>query len=309
MIDVHLLRYALAAAETGSFSRAASQFGIKQSTLSKRIHHLEARLGLPLFRRSTRGVTLTDPGDHFLAKARRIVADIDGLAHSSRALASGKAGMLRLGFCGSLATGDLSAALTSFRDTYPDIEIEAREGGQARLLNSLEGEDLDVVVLAGQIRRTGLRSLSFWREPLTVALPAQDPLAARNPLYWTDLRHHGFLVTADDPGPDISAMIVARMSGPGHLPSIIVQSVSRENLTSFGTAQHLAVLAGAPADPRVYPGGISFREVHDTFGPTTLDQGIHWRPSNGSPALKSFLQLLSARYARPLPIPHSDDIQ
>lgn len=309
MIDVQLLRYALAAAETGSFSRAASQFGIKQSTLSKRIHHLEARLDLPLFRRSTRGVTPTDPGDRFLAKARRIVADIDGLAHSSRALASGKTGILRLGFCGSLATGDLSVALASFRHTYPDIEIEAREGGQASLLNSLEGEDLDVAVLAGQIRRAGLRSLSFWREPLTIALPAHDPLTAHSPLYWTDLRHHGFLVTADDPGPDISAMIVARMSGAGHLPSIIVQNVSRQNLASFGTAQHLAVLAGAPANPRTHPGGVSFHQVYDAFGPTALDQGIHWRAGNGSPALRSFLQLLSARYARPLPLTHLEDIQ
>ena len=308
MIDVHLLRYALAAAETGSFSRAARQFGIKQSTLSKRIHHLEARLGLPLFRRSTKGVTPTDPGDRFLAKARQIVTDIDGLAHSSRALASGKAGMLRLGFCGSLATGDLSAALTGFRDTYPDIEIEAREGGQESLLNRLEGEDLDVAVLAGQTRRTGLQSLTFWREPLTVALPAHDPLTARTPLYWTDLRHHGFLVTADDPGPDISAMIVARMSGPGHFPSIMVQNVSRQNLASFGTAHHLAVLAGAPADPQAHPGGVSFHQIHDAFGPTALDQGIHWRAGNGSPALKSFLQLLAARYARPLPTMPSDGI-
>lgn len=62
MIDVHQLRYALAAAETGSFSRAADQFRVKQSTLSKRIRHLELRLGLPLFERTTQGVIPTAVG-------------------------------------------------------------------------------------------------------------------------------------------------------------------------------------------------------------------------------------------------------
>ena len=53
MIEVHLLRYALAAADTGSFSKAADRFGVKQSTLSKQVHYLEDRIGLALFRRST----------------------------------------------------------------------------------------------------------------------------------------------------------------------------------------------------------------------------------------------------------------
>jgi len=41
--------------------------------------------------------------------------------------------------------------------------------------------------------------------------------------------------------------------------------------------------------------------VHDAFGATTLEQGVHWRRDNTNPALKRFLELLSHRYARPLP--------
>ncbi|MDQ2762249.1 MAG: LysR family substrate-binding domain-containing protein [Pseudomonadota bacterium] len=207
-----------------------------------------------------------------------------------------------MGFCGSLATGDLSAALASYRVAFPEIEIEAREGGQARLLNKLENDEIDLAVLAGQPRRPGLQSLCFWREPLSLAVPIGDPLALRNPLFWTDLKGYGFMVTASDPGPTIAAMIVARMAGPGHNPSIIVQEVSHNNLAAFGTTGRLPVLAGAPADALPLPGLVSFREIHDAFGPTALDQGVHWRAANTSPALKQFLQLLSQRYARPLPI-------
>jgi DNA-binding transcriptional LysR family regulator len=55
MIEIHLLRYALAAADTGSFRQAADQFRIKQSALSRPILYLEQRLGLSIFARSTRG--------------------------------------------------------------------------------------------------------------------------------------------------------------------------------------------------------------------------------------------------------------
>ncbi len=300
MLEVHLLRYALAAADSGSFNRAAERFGIKQSTLSKRVQHLELRLGLPLFRRSTRGVVPTDSGARFLSKARRVVEDIEALDQESRALASGSAGMLRLGFHSSLGGGNLAAVLRAYRTAYPAVEIEAREDDRARLLDALDIGRLDLAVVTGRSSRSSLRSLCFWSEPLVIGLALDHPLATVPTLYWTDLRKAAFLVTAADPGPDISAMITSRLSGPGHRPVITAQHVSRDNLFSLATADRVTVAAGtapmmAGADTPI------IREVHDAFCATTLDQGVHWRADNANPALKRFLDLLSHRYARPIP--------
>ncbi len=300
MLEVHLLRYALAAADSGSFSRAADQFGIKQSTLSKRVQHLELRLGLPLFRRSTRGVVPTDPGERFLSKARRIVQDIEALDQESRALAKGEAGTLRLGFHGSLGAGDLSAVLRAYRDAWPAVEIQAREGGSAMLLDALERDRLDLAILTGRSSWYALRSACFWSDPLFVGLPQGHPLADAETVYWTDLRGASFVVTAADPGPDISAMITARLSGPGHRPAIIAQHVSRDNLAPFAAGERVTVSAGiGPITIGVDMPII--REVHDAFGATTLEQGVHWRADNDNPALKRFLELLARRYGRPLP--------
>ncbi len=300
MIEVHLLRYVLAAADSGSFSRAAEQFGIKQSTLSKRVQHLELRLGLPLFRRSTRGVVPTDPGERFLSKARRIIHDIDALHRESRALAKGEAGTLRLGFHGSLAAGDLAAALNSFRATWPDVDIEARECGRSALLDALDRGQLDLAICTGQSSRPMIASLSFWRELVLIGLAPGHPFAEREPLYWTDLRHCSFTVTAADPGPDLADLIVARLSGPGHRPPIAVQDVGRDNILSFAGGDRVTVSTGiAPAAFR--NGEALLREVHDAFGPTMLDQGVHWRHDNDNPIVRRFLQLLADRYGRPLP--------
>lgn len=299
MIEVHLLRYAVAAADSGSFSRAADQFGIKQSTLSKRVQYLELRLGLSLFRRSTHGVVPTDPGERFLSKARRILQDIDALGQESRALAKGEAGAFRLGFHGSLGAGDLSAVLRAYRSAWPAVEIQAQEGGSAMLLDALERDRLDLAILTGRSPRPGLRSVVFWSEPLFVGLPHGHPLTDTETLYWTDLRGASFVVTAADPGPDISAVIATRLSGPGHRPAITAQHVSRDNLISFAAADRVTVSAGAG----LMPVGVdmpTIREVHDAFGATMLEQGVHWRADNDNPALKRFLDLLAHRYARPI---------
>lgn len=297
MIEVHLLRYALAAADSGSFSQAADRFGIKQSTLSKRIHYLEDRLGVALFRRSTRGVVLTDPGEGILRKARRIVDDIDALDEDCAAIARGTAGTLRFGFHGSLASGDLSAVIRDFRAAWPDVELAARERSRTHLLRALERDQLDFAVLSGQVQRAGIVSLSFWSEQVMIGLRPEDQLCARDPLYWTDLSGRTFVVSKVDPGPFLNDLVTSRLSGPGFGPRVRVQDVRRENLFSFagdGCAVVTTGIAGKHA-------GIALRAVHDAFGAIYLEQAIHWRRDNQCASLQRFLELLAHRYRRPLP--------
>ena len=295
MIDVHLLRYALAAAETGSFSRAADTFRVKQSTLSRRVRDLELRLGLSLFDRSTRGVAPTAIGLRFLARARMILVDLEALSIESEALARGTAGRLRIGFQSSLAAGDLKAILEAYRTACPGVELEPAEGSRDALLTQVDRARLDVAIVAGDTREPGHRSLCLWSEPLTVAVARGHRLENRAQLFWTDLRDASFLVTTADPGPLIAAMIRARMSGPGFTPSISLQNVSRDNLLSFAGGGSVAITAGvlAAADPT-----IALRPIHDAFGPTRIDQVLHWRDDNPNPALARFLALVAQRYGR-----------
>lgn len=186
MIEVHLLRYALAAADSGSFSRAAEQFRVKQSTLSKRVRHLELRIGVPLFTRSTQGVAPTPSGIQFLTRARSIVGELDMLSTDTLALASSKRGRLRIGFHGTLAAGDLRATIEDFRREAPEVELEAIEAGRDQLLDGLDRGRLDVAVVAGEA--AGGQALCLWSEPLALGLSVNHPLLERDRLYWTDLR-------------------------------------------------------------------------------------------------------------------------
>ncbi len=135
---------------------------------------------------------------------------------------------------------------------------------------------------------------SWWRCQLTI----QSRRAPRSTGRISG--HAAFLVTAADPGPDISAIIASRLNAPRAHARVIVQDVGRENLLTFVTERR------SPRSPgsvpfSTYPDGLVLREIHDAFGPTRLDQSVHWRGDNDNPALRQFLKLLSQRYARPIP--------
>src|SRR5262245_18714974 len=82
--------------EQGSFHKAASLLGVKTSTLSRRIHELEARIGVSLFQRHRHGVRPTDAGKNFLENIQRIESDLDAALVNARAAGRGESGRLRI---------------------------------------------------------------------------------------------------------------------------------------------------------------------------------------------------------------------
>ena len=94
-IGIRQLRFAVATADTMSFSRAAASLNVKQSTLSKSIAALEEQLGVRLFERTTRGAITLESGKVFLEIARRILTEVDNLKTTARAVEYGEMGKNR----------------------------------------------------------------------------------------------------------------------------------------------------------------------------------------------------------------------
>ena len=124
-IDIRQLRYAIAAADHGSFYRAARVLEIEQSTLSRAILKLERSIGMPIFQRSRAGVTMTLAGNAFIRGAKPMVATADKLVAMMRAAGQGRAGGLMLGHNSSVSAGNLRATLISWRDVHPNVGLDA----------------------------------------------------------------------------------------------------------------------------------------------------------------------------------------
>ncbi|KAB7769699.1 LysR family transcriptional regulator [Xanthomonas maliensis] len=181
-MELRHLRYFLAVAEEGNFTRAALRVGIGQPPLSQQIQTLERELGTPLFRRTHSGAELTPAGTAFLGEVRRVLADVDRAAETARRVARGESGRLRLGFTASAAFSPVVPRLIrDFRRRWPQVELLLDETNTTSLLQGLVDGRLDAAfVRYGLSTPPDLQLLRFADEPMKIAVPAAHPLAARD---------------------------------------------------------------------------------------------------------------------------------
>lgn len=294
--SIRQLRYVIAAADHGSFYRAARALDIEQSTLSRSILKLEGSIGMPIFERSRSGVTMTLAGCAFIRGAKPMVASADKLVAMMRAAGQGRAGGLRLGHNSSVSAGNLRATMMNWREAHPDVEVEGVEADRSVLLAGLDTGEIDIAILMGSVSHDGFRCEPLWSERMLVALPASHPLAERDIVHWTDLRGERFLLPIADPGPEIRDMLLGRLSMFGTKPDIRMHQSSRETILSIlgGGAGVSIVCEGSTGT--LYP-DVVYRPIHGEQGPALTGYSGCWRDDNRNPALRRFLGFIKARYA------------
>jgi len=136
-VDLQHLRYAVAAADHGSFRRAAEVLLLRQSTLSRCIHQLEERIQMIVFERTSSGVQATEAGRGFLRLARSILEQVDSLVIKAHRAGRGETGRFTIGYYTSLSAGNLRATLIEYSQRFPDISLNMIEGPRARLVTAL----------------------------------------------------------------------------------------------------------------------------------------------------------------------------
>src|SRR5712672_2325507 len=135
-VDLQHLRYAVAAADHGSFRRAAEALVLRQSTLSRSIRQLEERIGMTVFSRSSGGVRAIEAGRDLLRVARSIVEQMDTLLTTAHSTGRGESGRLAIGFYTSLSTGNLRATLADYTQRFPQIDVGMIESSRTRLVTA-----------------------------------------------------------------------------------------------------------------------------------------------------------------------------
>ena len=298
MIELRQLRYLIAAAEAGSFSRAARGMNIKQATLSRHIIDVEKRLGMTLFDRRTRGATLTPNGKIYLHTAQRIVKEFEELNAWVRATQNGHAGRLAIGFYTSCSAGNLRATLSEFDERHPEVKLRAFERDRDMLLAGIENGLLDVAIMIGEASYAGLTSRPLWSERILVAMPESHPLTERERIYWTDLTGERFLLTERDPGPEMRNMLLGKLGMPGCTPGIDMEDIGRDTvLSAIALGGRLSIVVESALGIQVP--GVAFREVHETCGHIRIGFSGYWRADNENAALRRFLDFVAVRYSLP----------
>jgi DNA-binding transcriptional LysR family regulator len=174
-MDRYLLRYFLAVAELGSFSKAAARVSVTQPTLSVGIAKLEEQLGARLFERTTRRVSLTPAGSRFLGHARRISQEYEAALRDVSEAPRLK--RVRAGILSTIPARDLERVVAAYARRADGEALELLDSSERDLANRLTDGRLDVALT---ILRPGLERFTqekLRNEPYVLIVPASHKLA------------------------------------------------------------------------------------------------------------------------------------
>jgi DNA-binding transcriptional LysR family regulator len=192
-VELRRLRYFVAVARHGTFTRAADELWLTQSALSQQIRRLEAELGVTLLRRTPRGAELTPAGEALLPRAEAMLAEEARARAILDRHAGAERGRVRV-VAAPLDTPGLPAALAAFHREHPGLQIALRQAPAAEIPALVAGgsADLGVASLVGP-PPAGVKAVPLAQQPLRVLLaPGEAEPGARMTV--DDLRGRPFIL-------------------------------------------------------------------------------------------------------------------
>ena len=228
------LQVVLAVAEEQSFSRAARRLVVAQSSLSRTVAELERSWGVRLFERTTRRVSLTEAGTHFVHMAERVLAAYDAELAHFRGHLDGSVGVLRIAALPSLAATLLPQVVTRYRAQHPHVRIEVEDVLASEVAAAVREGRVDLALTAATVAAdtapSEVAGLPF--APLAVdrfvCLVAPDhPLARLDVVAWERLADEAF-VSFDD-ASSVRVIVDTVLTGLGVEP---LRRVSARNIAS-----------------------------------------------------------------------------
>ncbi|WP_394196832.1 LysR family transcriptional regulator [Litoreibacter albidus] len=288
-IDIRHLRYFMRVAQELHFGRAAEILGISQAPLSQQIRQLEERIGVRLFDRTTRTVTLTPAGRALFDKTGEALMRFETAIDETRTIGGLNAGYLRLGVMSSATHSVLPDALRILAARAPDLRFDMCFNTTDEQLPLLEDRKIDVAFIRPPRSTSGLQTLEVHREGFAAVLPAGSPLARRKNLRVYDLKDEKFIGFSDIRGIGYQDIVFQHCRLAGFTPRITQR---------VGHTTAVAVLVAAGLGVGIVPRwvehepieGLVIRPLDEL--PEAIALVAAWRTDSLNPFVDLFVQCL-----------------
>jgi len=182
--------------ETGSFSKAADEICLTQSSISERIASLEEEVGARLFDRFGRKVFLTDAGRFFYVRAKRLLEEKERICLEIQDFLGLKKGELKIG--GSTIPGEylLPTVIKRFHDTYPLIDIRVTVNDSKKIQEMvLDGHlHLGIVGFIGEHKNPNIEAIKIWKDELVVVVPKGHKWSDKKEIEAQDIIKEPFII-------------------------------------------------------------------------------------------------------------------
>ena len=270
------------AADTGSFSKAAEALSYTPSGVNQLVTALEKELGFPLFRRNTKGVSLTENGRLLLPAIRKFLRQEDRIFELSAEMNGLLIGSVNIAAYSSIATHWLPAVIRDFQENYPHVEIKLMEGIWQEVSQWLEERTADIGFLSYQ-ENMPFEWIPLAEDPMLALLPRNHPLAGADCYPLKRCEQDSFIMPALGCDDDVEALFARNHVDPNiryttienfSAMSMVEQGLGVSVMNKLITEKRICDVAMIPIDP---PASI------------TLGAALHSR-ADASPAVKMFLK-------------------
>ncbi|EJB05443.1 transcriptional regulator [Rhizobium leguminosarum bv. trifolii WSM597] len=276
------VQYFVAVAEQGSVTRAAQNLSISQSSVTEALKELETDLGVALFERHPRGLTITHNGHQFLRHATKILASVSDARTSFSGQQSALSGTLNIGVTSLVAGYVLSDLLARYRRACPGIEVSAIEDNGGYLEHLLVGGELDVAVMViSNLRdRMALQAEILETSPYRLWLLMGHPLVSADIISVADIAREPLIMLTVD---EIEENTGKLLSALGARPHVAFRTRSVEAVRSLvATGAGVALLPDLVYRPWSLEGDrIESRDVSGSL--PVVQVGMVWRKGSSLP--------------------------
>ena len=286
-MEIRWLEAFVAVAEELHFGRAAARLHLAQSPLSQTIRKMEQHLGMTLFDRSTRSVSLTPAGQALLPHAYRVFEELELGRQAMRATSGLVYGSVGIGFSGALNHLTLPPLTRAVRQRHPDVtltlmgRVMTRDG-----VEQVETGALDLAFVALPIGTSPVATRLIAREPIGVALPIDHPLAGEPAVDLADLAGEGFITTPLAAGSALQETAMRACIDAGFRPRVVQEITDPFMiLTLVSAGVGVALLPSGVAG--ITPSGSAFRPLRGE--PMYMNHALAWLRENPSVVLAAVL--------------------
>ena len=290
-MELRQLKYFQKVSRLQSVTKAAEELFVAQPSVTASIHKLEAELGLALFDRSQRNITLTVEGSVFLRRVDEILSRVDDAVAEMNDYRLRQSGAIRVGIPSMIGVFLFPKVFTTFTALYPQYELTVVEEGTISILRLLEQGKLDIgfVVLFDQIK--DLEVLQVAKGQMMVCLPPGHPLAELPAVPMSSLHDEPFILLKK--GTYNRQMILEQCEKNHFVPNIIFSTSQLETIIGLvekgvGISFLLDVIARKQH-------GIVSRPLEE---PLFLETGLVWPKGRYmSNAIKAFISFVTASFS------------
>jgi DNA-binding transcriptional LysR family regulator len=300
-MELRHFRYFVAVAEELHFRRAAERLHVAQPAVSEQVRKLEEELGVRLFDRTQRSVSLTESGTALLDEARRVLHQAEVARTAARNARDRATTRLRIGHVPDTLPGRVSRAMQVFGGSSPRVHMSLETGPAARLIGEVRAQRLDVAVVGLPAPTSGLRATPAGSQRVLAALPVTHPHAVGPAVPLERLAPERLVMLPSDTNPAFHSAVVSICRDAGLAPTIVEVGERRVEhaLMAVASGAGMALIPESAAEHHAAP-GVRFVDVEPAE--PVFESAVLTRPDTESMATAAFLRALG-RVGRPAAAP------